>query len=182
MKNKFDNFGDDFFGRWVHFNRLLNESPLFKDEMEKIIQILTQSRDFNDFSDFKITPIGVSKKDDLEYFDIPEDEMDIEKGEDDMGKWERKSWTSPDGSMSYNAFSRSSSPENFMSEDLIGDLFSRYKSDNTKKYNAEELKNFKIEKLQKYLNAAVEVEDYEKAVELKKTIDKLKEENFDNKK
>ena len=183
MKNRFDNFGDDFFGRWEEFNRLMANSPLMRNEMEKFFQILMNSSYLNnEISDIRIIPLGVYKPNDLESFDIPENEMDIEKGEDDMGKWERKSWTSPDGSMSYNAFSRSSTPENFMGEDLIGDLFSRYKGGNTKKYNVEELKNFKIEKLQKALNSAVEIEDYEKAAEIKKTIDKLKEENLDNKK
>jgi protein-arginine kinase activator protein McsA len=64
----------------------------------------------------------------------------------------------------------------------MSDLFQTGDNRNSKKYTTEDLKNFKIEKLQKSLNAAVEVEDYEKAAELKKMIEKIKEENFDNKK
>ncbi len=183
MNNRFNDFGDDFFGRWEEFNRLMMGSSLFRSEMERIFQMLMESRGLNDeISDIRIVPFGVFKKSDLEEFDIPENELDIESGEDENGKWESKSWTSPDGSMGYKAFSRFSTPEDLNGEDLMADLFQRYQGVRSKKYDAQQLKEFKIEKLQKALDSAVEREDYEKAAELKKTIDKLKEENFDNKK
>jgi len=36
------------------------------------------------------------------------DNLKIEKGEDDKGAWETRSWSSPDGSTSYTSFSRNS--------------------------------------------------------------------------
>jgi hypothetical protein len=182
MNNKFNDFGDDFFGRWKEFNKLMMESSLFRNEMERVFKMLTESKDLNDgISDIRIIPFGIFEKD-FQDFDVPKDELDLEGGEDENGKWETKSWTSPDGSMSYKAFSRFSTPEDLNGEDLMSDLFQRYQGVRPKKYDAQQLKEFKIEKLQKALNSAVEKEDYEKAAELKKMIDRIKEEKFDNKK
>jgi hypothetical protein len=183
MKDKFDDFGDDFFGRWEEFNRLMVNSPLIRDEMEKFLRMLMDSNDLNnEISNIRIIPLNAYKPNDIDSFDIPENELDVEIGENENGKWETKSWTSPDGSMSFKSFSMSSTPEEFFYKNLMSDLFQTGDNRNSKKYTTEDLKNFKIEKLQKSLNAAVEVEDYEKAAELKKMIEKIKEENFDNKK
>jgi len=171
-KNFNDEFGDDLFGRWQEFNRMMNESSFFKEDLLELFKILLSSREFNQPIDFRILPLNMMKKEDIEDFNIPEDDIEIEKGRDEQGEWETKKWVSPDGSISWSSFSRSSTPEDFISE---------YKNRKAKKYSGEDFKTLKIQKLQKALNSAVNVEDYEKAAELKKEIDKLKEENFENK-
>lgn len=182
MRNRFNDFGDDFFGRWDEFNNIFNNSSFFKSEMQELLKMLLMSREFNEPLEFRIVPLNVNKRKETEEFEIPENEMDIENGEDENGKWETKHWSSPDGSVSWTSFSRSTTPEEFFNSEIMGDLVSNYRNRKAQKYSSEDIKNFKLEKLQKSLESAVKVENYEKAAEIKKLIDRIKEEKPDNKK
>jgi hypothetical protein len=172
---------DDFMNRWEKFNnRMLNDEE-FKKEMEKaqkdfqeLMRMMLSQRNFGTPLDFRIIPLN--PKEFRKDFDIPENEMDVEKGQDESGEWESKTWTSPDGSISFSSFSRSS---NFDDEvDLPDEIAERWKEklNRKKENNPEELKNVKLAKLKIALDRAVEQERYEKAAEIKKIMDELKSE------
>ena len=176
-----DEFNDDFMNRWEKFNnRMLNDEE-FKKEMERaqkdfqeLMRMMLSQRNFGTPLDFRIIPLN--PKDLKKDFDIPENEMDVEKGQDESGEWESKTWTSPDGSISYSSFSRSS---NFDDEvNLPDEIAERWKErlNRKKESNPEELKNVKLAKLKIALDRAVEQERYEKAAEIKKMMDELKSE------
>jgi len=168
-----DEFNDDFMNRWENFNNRMMNDEAFRKEMErtqKEIQNMMRMF-FGTPLDFRITPLN-SK--DLNNFNIPENEMDIEKGKDENGDWETKSWTSPDGSISYSSFSRGSNFDDMM--DLPDEIAERWQEKISKK-NPEEFKNKKLAKLKIMLDKAVEQELYEKAAEIKKVMDELKSEN-----
>ena len=172
---------DDFMNRWEKFNnRMLNDEE-FKKEMEKaqkdfqeLMRMMLSQRNFGTPLDFRIIPLN--PKDFRKDFDIPENEMDVEKGQDESGEWESKTWTSPDGSISYSSFSRSS---NFDDEVNLPDEIAkrwRQKLNRKKESSPEEIKNEKLAKLKIALDRAVEQERYEKAAEIKKIMDELKSE------
>ena len=176
-----DEFNDDFMNRWEKFNnRMLNDEE-FKKEMERaqkdfqeLMRMMLSQRNFGTPLDFRIIPLN--PKDFRKDFDIPENEMDVEKGQDESGEWESKTWTSPDGSISYSSFSRSS---NFDDEvNLPDEIAERWKNTLGRKREsgAEEIKNLKLAKLKIALDRAVEQERYEKAAEIKKMMDELKSE------
>lgn len=176
-----DEFNDDFMNRWESFNNRMMNDEDFRKEMERaqkeiqnMMRMFFSRKDFGLPLDFRITPLN-SK--DLNNFDIPENEMDIEKGEDENGGWETKSWTSPDGSISYSSFSRDSNFNDMT--DLPDEIAERWqkKLNRKKETNPEELKKEKLVKLQIALDRAVEQELYEKAAEIKKIMDELKSEN-----
>ena len=181
-----DEFNDDFMSRWENFNNRMMNDEEFRKEMERtqkeiqhMMRMFFLRKDFGSPLDFKIIPLN-SK--DLNNFNIPENEMDIEKGEDENGDWETKSWISPDGLTSYSSFSRDSSFDDMI--DLPDEIAERWqeKLRRKKETNPEELKNEKLAKLKISLDKAVEQERYEKAAEIKKLMDELKSENknFDN--
>lgn len=176
-----DEFNDDFMSRWENFNNRMMNDEEFKKEMERaqkdfqeLMKMLLSQKDFGTPLDFRIIPLNKDTfKKNLE---IPEDELDIEKGEDESGEWESKSWTSPDGSISYSSFSRSS---NFDDEvNLPDEIAERWKNTlgRKRKSGDEEVKNLKLAKLKIALDRAVEQERYEKAAEIKKMMDELKSE------
>jgi hypothetical protein len=176
-----DEFNDDFMNRWENFNNRMMNDEEFRKEMERtqkeiqnMMRMFFFRKDFGVPLDFKIIPLN-SK--DLNSFNIPENEMDIEKGDDENGDWETKSWTSPDGSISYSSFSRDSSFDDMT--DLPDEIAERWqeKLRRKKETNPEELKNEKLAKLKIMLDKAVEQELYEKAAEIKKVMDELKSEN-----
>lgn len=169
-------FGDDFFGRWEEFNRMMNDRRFRRDfnqwqrDIEELMRIINERGNDNPlkFQFINLTP----REND---FNIPDNEMDIEKGKDENGEWETKNWTSPDGSMSFSSFTRSSDSGNFNNiEDNIPDEWvSKLKGSYGRKPNYEELKKVKLDKLKKTLDYLVEQEKYEKAAEVKKMIDDL---------
>jgi len=174
---------DDFMNRWEKFNNRMMNDEEFKKEMEKaqkdfkeLIKMMLLRSDFGTPLDFRIIPLN-SREDFRKDFKIPDNEMDVEKGQDENGEWETKSWTSPDGSVSYNFFSRSSGfgDINSMSDD-IADRW-KEKLNRKKESNSEEIKNEKLAKLKMALDRAVELERYEKAAEIKKMMDELKSED-----
>jgi hypothetical protein len=172
---------DDFMNRWEKFNKRMMNDEEFRKEMERaqkdfqeLMRMMLSQRDFGTPLDFRIIPLNT--KDYKKDFEIPENEMDIEKGQDESGEWESKNWTSPDGSISYSSFSRSS---NFDDEvNLPDEIAERWKQTLGRKRESgvEEIKNMKLAKLKIALDRAVEQERYEKAAEIKKMMDELKSE------
>lgn len=171
-------FGDDFFGRWERFNeRMKNDRDFrreinrFQKDFEEMMRMMSKNKKnginlFGLNDDMKFISLNDFRTNNFDGMDIPEDEMDIEKGEDENGEWEKRNWTSPDGSVSYTSFTRSSGIEDF------GDkIFDRDKSRNI--FDPEKEKYLKLAKLKKALDYCVEQEKYEKAAELKKEIDKI---------
>jgi hypothetical protein len=178
-----DEFNDDFMNRWEKFNNRMMNDEEFKREMERaqkdfqeLMRTLLSQRNYGTPLDFRIIPLN--QKDFGNEFKIPDNEMDVEKGQDESGEWETKNWTSPDGSISFSSFSRSSSIGDMF--DLPDEITERWKERYTKKReikdNSEELKKIKLAKLKTALDRAVEQEKYEKAAEIKKMMDELKSE------
>ena len=186
FNDEFGNEGEDFNRRWEEFNNMMNDREFkrdynrFRSDLEELMRLISsRRRDGDSPLKFRFIPLNDPRMDDFREnltndFNIPEDEMDIEKGEDENGEWETKNWTSPDGSMSFTSFSRSSSfDDNTEVPDELAEFFGRMKERNTKKVNPEEVKKLKLAKLQKSLEYLVEQEKYEKAAEVKKMIDEL---------
>jgi len=169
-----DEFGGDFFSRWEEFNRMMNNKDFnnkFRSDLEELMRLIASRKRGGDMG-FRIIPLNNS---DMNDFNIPDSEMDVEKGKDENGDWETKHWSSPDGSMSFTSFTRSSSfGDSTDLPDEIAEMFSSKLRDKyTKRVNPEEAKKIKLDKLQKTLNYLVEQENYEKAAEVKKMIDDL---------
>lgn len=163
---------DDFMNRWEKFNNRMVNDEEFRKEMEKaqkdfqeLMRMLLTRKPFDAPLDFRIIPLNT--KNDL---DIPGDEMRTQRGKDENGEWETKNWVSPDGSITYSSFSRSSGPGDLTNSDDIAENWGR------KGGNSEEIKNLKLKKLQIALDKAVEQESYERAAEIKKIMDELKSE------
>lgn len=177
-----DDFNDDFMNRLEAFNNRMNNDEEFKNEIERaqkslndLIQILLSERNMGSpFLDIKITPLK-NKED----FEIPNDEFNIDKGSDENGDWETKNWTSPDGSISFSSFSRSSSfgDTTNLPDDIAEIWNQKLRNRNTKRTNPEESSKVKLEKLQIALDRAVQQERYEKAAEIKKMMDEIRSEN-----
>lgn len=90
------------------------------------------------------------------------EDMDIEKGNDDKGEWEKRSWSSPDGSAKYSSFSRNS-------------YFNPFDGRVEFKNDTEEIDTIKL--LNKKLNQAIMRERYEDAAKIRDLINSLKEDN-----
>lgn len=186
--NEDDDFfnNDDFMNRWEKFNNRMMNDEEFRKEMERaqkdfqeLMRMLLSQKDFGTPLDFRIIPLNM--KDFKKDFDIPDNEMDTQKGEDENGEWETKNWTSPDGSMSFSSFSRSSNFDDMT--DLPDEIAKKWKERlsrkrNETKANPEELKKVKLAKLQKALSFEVQRENYEKAAEIKKLMDEIKSEKI----
>jgi len=85
--------------------------------------------------------------------------INTKNGSDELGDWEKKSWSSPDGKTHYNSFTRSFSNEPSNYE------FNPY-------FNEKEVDT--IELLEKKLKQAVIDEDYENAAKIRDLINSLK--------
>jgi excinuclease UvrABC helicase subunit UvrB len=89
--------------------------------------------------------------------------MDIERGEDEMGEWEKRSWQSPDGSSSFNSYSRNS-------------FYNPFEAGRSNfKEKPEEVDTLKL--LEVKLNKAIMDEKYEDAAKIRDLINSLKEDN-----
>jgi hypothetical protein len=88
--------------------------------------------------------------------------MNVEKGDDENGSWVKKNWSSPDGSTFFNSFSRSSYFNPF-GEGLNLD----------EKYETEEVDTIKL--LERKLNKAISRERYEDAAKIRDLIKSLKD-------
>jgi len=172
-------FGDDFFGRWEEFNRMMNNEKSKKDlerfkmDLEELMRLISKKGGGTPIN-FKFLPLTGENRNDL---GIPDGELNIENGEDDNGKWETKEWTSPNGDISFMSFSRSSVPgNNINSTDEISEMWKSRLRDRIPKVTSEESKKIKLEKLKATLDYLVKQEKYEKAAEVKKMIDELNEE------
>jgi hypothetical protein len=86
--------------------------------------------------------------------------ININKGEDDKGEWETKSWTSPDGSSSFSSFSRNS-------------YFNPF--DGKVRFKKEEQEIDTVKLLSKKLNQAIMDEKYEDAAKIRDLIKSLQE-------
>ena len=103
--------------------------------------------------------------------------MDVKKGIDENGEWETKNWSSPDGSVSFSSFTRSSNIGD--RTDLPDDIAERWNSklrDSRTKRTNEVSDEIKLGRYQKMLDYLVENENYEKAAEIKKLMDEIKSE------
>lgn len=89
--------------------------------------------------------------------------INIEKGEDENGGWEKRSWTSPDGSSSFSSFSRNSYFNPFDGKVV----FKKEMGEN------EEIDTIKL--LETKLNKAISKENYEDAAKIRDLIKSLKE-------
>lgn len=180
----FNEFNDEFSDRWEEFNRMMNDRwfnrdyNMFHSDLEELMRLINlRRRDWDNPMNFKFIPLTNPIMDDLNQndFNILKNEMEIEKGSDENGDWEIKRWTSPDGSMSFSSFTRSSSfgDTNHLADEIAQLFGSKIKNRETKKTNSEEVKKIKLAKLQKTLDYLVKQEKYEKAAEIKKMIDNL---------
>jgi len=182
---KGDKFGDDFFGRWEEFNRMINDRRFrrdFNQWQRDIEDLMKMINDKNGGNPLKFQFINLTPREND--FNIPEEDMNTEKGKDENGEWESKNWTSEDGSISFSSFMRSSFPGDVdKNEDdmkMPEEWTSRFRDSYKKRPNLEELKKVKLEKLKKTLDYLVENEKYEKAAEVKKMIDELNSEKKEN--
>jgi len=186
MRNFFnDGFNDDedFMNRWNEFNRMMDDSKFnesmgkVQKDLENLLRGMMNSKDFDNINNtpikFIITPINTDNED----FDIPKDGLDIKKGNDENGEWETKNWSSPDGSVSFSSFTRSSNIGD--RTDLPDDIAERWNSklrDSRTKRTNEVSDEIKLGRYQKMLDYLVENENYEKAAEIKKLMDEIKSE------
>jgi len=168
-------FGDDFFERWVQFNRMLNENRKNHNDMgldiNELIRIIKESRE-NENEQNRFRHLD---KNDL---NIPDEDLNSQEGTDDNGKWETKNWSSPDGSIFFSSFSRSSNPEDM--NDIPDEIANEWASslrNRRNKSTIEEVKKFRLDRLQRLLDEFVEEEQYERASEVKKLIDDLTKKN-----
>lgn len=90
------------------------------------------------------------------FFDTSMDDMNIEKGDDELGPWENKSWTSPDGSTSYNSFKRYFNGSDYNNRNKQSDIDT-------------------VKLLEMKLNKAITEEKYEDAAKIRDLINSLKE-------
>lgn len=88
--------------------------------------------------------------------------MDVEKGKDENGEWEKRSWSSPDGSSNFNSYSRSA-------------FFNPFDGKVEFKKESEEIDTIKL--LNKKLNQAIAKENYEDAAKIRDLIKSLEGDN-----
>jgi hypothetical protein len=171
-------FGDDFFGRWEEFNRMMNDRQFkgkvnrFQKDIEDLMRLIANSRENGTPLRFNLIPLNPENMDKLGLTN-PFDDSEIKKGQDENGNWETKNWTSPDGSISYSSFTRSSNMGENHPDDLADAWDEKLRDRRTKRTNTEESKKLKLAKLQRTLDYLVEGEQYEKAAEIKKMMDEL---------
>lgn len=173
-------FGDDFYGRWEEFNRMMNSEKNKRDmnrfhrDLEELMKLMGKTREGGTPIRFNFLPLNDENRNDL---NIPNGEMNIESGEDENGKWETKEWTSPNGGLSFLSFTRSSTPEDELNslDEMAEEWKMKLRNRDTKRTNPEEARNIKLAKLNHSLKYLVEQEKYEKAAEIKKLIDELNE-------
>lgn len=163
-----DEFNEDFLRQWERFNEMRNSRRLnvdynkFRSELEDLIRLITSQK--MEDNNFRFEPLN----------NISENEMNIEKGEDENGEWETKNWTSPDGSMSFMSFTRSSNFDDIdETHNEAFELFNKLGGLREKRTRPEVSKEVKLAKLKRTLEYLVENENYEKAAEIKKMIDDL---------
>lgn len=167
----FNNMSDEEFRRM--FTKILNER---QREMERFLRSFYgdnprtgfsgQSRgdrffeDLNFINDYNIRKL--EQEDFLNtfnsFFDAPSDDINIEKGKDEYGPWENKSWTSPDGMTNYNSFKRYFNMPNYGSKVPQNDFDT-------------------IKLLEMKLKNAIKEEKYEDAAKIRDLIISLKEDN-----
>lgn len=92
------------------------------------------------------------------------EDLNVEKGRDDNGEWEKRTWSSPDGTTNYSSFSRNS-------------YFNPFDGKVEFKKEGEEIDTIKL--LNKKLNQAIMREKYEDAAKIRDLINSLKEDNKD---
>lgn len=150
----FNNMNEDEFNR--EFLRFLNMYQSGLENFMKKNYGTNKNQMKNPF--FGIDPIDddIIKK----MFKISEDDMNIEKGNDENGEWEKRSWSSPDGSTSFSSFSKSAFYNPF-------DGKIRFKEE------SDDVDTVKL--LEKKLNQAILDEKYEDAAKIRDLIKSLKE-------
>lgn len=90
------------------------------------------------------------------------DEMDIEKGSDEMGEWEKRSWQSPDGSSSFNSYSRNS-------------FFNPFEGKVRFKEESDDVTTLRL--LERKLNNSIQEERYEDAAKIRDLIKSFKKDS-----
>lgn len=162
----FNSMSDDEFRRI--FSKILNER---QREMKKFLNSFYgndffnprggfsgQSKNLPFFEDYDIMKNGPESFYNIfnNFFNQSTDDMEIKRGNDEFGPWENKSWTSPDGTTSYNSFKRYFHNPEETEENFQNDLDT-------------------IKILEMKLNKAVKEEKYEEAAKIRDLINSLKE-------
>jgi hypothetical protein len=145
----FNDMSDEDFRK--EFLKLIS---MYQSGFDRFMKNGFSNRNFMSNPFFNIEPIDDSLINEI-LKNINKD-MDIERGEDDMGEWERRSWQSPDGSSSFNVYR---SGFNF--------------GDGGFKQKSEEVDTLKL--LKRKLNKAIDEEKYEDAAKIRDLINSLKE-------
>jgi len=149
----FNGMNDDEFMR--EFIKILN---MYQSSMENFMKKNYESKNFMSNPFFNILPIN---EDELkEMFKNIEDNFNVERGGDDNSEWEKRTWSSPDGSSSFSSFSRNS-------------FYNPFDGKVKFKENQEDIDTIQL--LEKKLNKAIESEKYEDAAKIRDLINNLKE-------
>ncbi len=166
----FNNMSDEEFRRM--FTKILNDR---QKEMERFLKSFYGDNFFNPRGGFSGQSRGDRFFGDLNFFDDYNrgknnqeeffnifnglfgpsiDDMNIERGDDENGRWENKNWSSPDGSTNYHSFK----------------YFNN--SDYEKQNDIDTIKILEIK-----LNKAIQEEKYEDAAKIRDLITSLKKDN-----
>jgi excinuclease UvrABC helicase subunit UvrB len=149
----FNGMNDDEFMR--EFIKILN---MYQSSVENFMKKNYESKNFMSNPFFNILPIN---EDELkEMFKNIEDNFNVERGGDDNSEWEKRTWSSPDGSSSFSSFSRNS-------------FYNPFDGKVKFKENQEDIDTIQL--LEKKLNKAIESEKYEDAAKIRDLINNLKE-------
>jgi len=150
----FNGMDDEEFRR--EFMRFLT---MYQSGLENFMKKTYNNKGFNQNQFFSIDPFDTDSLRDL-LKAINKEDMDIERGEDETGEWEKSSWKSPDGSSSFNSYSRSS-------------FYNPFEGKVNFKQNPEDIDTVKL--LENKLNKAIMDENYESAAKIRDLINNLKE-------
>lgn len=101
---------------------------------------------------------------------ISRDSLNIERGNDENGEWEKRSWQSPDGSSLFNSYIKNS----------YHNPFGGKGHSNTFRESTEDMDTLKL--LENKLKEAVVYEKYESAAKIRDLINNLKEDKKKEKK
>ena len=145
----FNSMSDEEFRRI--FSKILNDR---KRELDRFMKMFYS----NDFMNPRTGFSGQSRGNDFfkDLFNFPINDMNIDKGADEFGPWENRTWSSPDGMTNYSSYIRT-----FNEPDFSGF--------NNKKNDIDTLKL-----LEHKLNQAIIDEKYEEAAKIRDLINSFK--------
>tara|TARA_R110002020_G_scaffold113236_2_gene260268 strand:- start:12331 stop:12798 length:468 start_codon:yes stop_codon:yes gene_type:complete len=93
----------------LNFNNMDDEQ--FRKEFMRFLTMYQSSiqnlMNRNKSNDYFINPFGMDEDMIKKIFNNIQDDLNIEKGEDEDGEWEKRNFSSPDGKSNFSSFSRS---------------------------------------------------------------------------